>query len=310
MSNFFIGIDTSNYTTSLAVCRDGEIIANLKKPVFVKDGDRGIRQSNALFNHVKNLPELFDSLDGLGVVPTAIGVSNKPRDVEGSYMPCFLAGVTVAKASAALLRVPLYSFSHQRGHLRAAIYSSKMPVYSEYIAFHVSGGTTEMLHVSDDEISLVGATLDINAGQLIDRVGVKMGLAFPCGMSMEKLCDFDSKCKVKPKICVNGLNCNLSGLENIATSMLNSGYDKMDVAYFVLESVRATLDKMTENALAKFGDLPILFSGGVMSNSYIKKCFENKYGAYFAKPEFSADNASGIALLSMDKYIRDNRTIV
>ena len=297
MSKVFLGVDTSNYTTSVSLCVDGEIVSNIKVPIPVESGERGVRQSEALFSHVKSLPVAFEKLGK--VRPDAIGVSERPRDIEGSYMPCFLAGVSVATSMASLLGVPLYRFSHQRGHIRAAVYSSKMPGYEKFIAFHVSGGTTEMLLVDGDNIELIGKSLDINAGQLIDRVGVMLGMGFPCGRELESVADYNG---VELKTCVRGLDCNLSGLENMAARMHKDGRDISKIAGFTILNVERTLDKMTANALKKYGDLPLLYAGGVMSNRRIKESFTKKYGAYFAEPQFSADNAAGCALLCMDSY--------
>lgn len=292
MSKAYLGIDTSNYTTSAALCVDGEIVKNVKRMIPIKEKECGARQSDALFSHIKALPEIMAEIGSID--PCAIGVSERPRDIQGSYMPCFLAGVASASSIASTFGVPLYKFAHQAGHVEAAKYSSLMPDYDKFIAFHISGGTTEMLLYENGKLNLIGGTLDINAGQLIDRVGVMLGLSFPCGASLEKMCDYD---KVKPRINIIGRECNLSGLQNIAEKMCKDGIAFEKIAAFIILSIEKTLDVMTENALKEYGDLPLLYAGGVMSNTRIKNAFTKKYGAYFAKPEFSSDNAAGVALL-------------
>ena len=221
MKKCFVGFDTSNYTTSIAVCgEDGSVIANLKRPLPVAEGQRGLRQSDAVFAHIKNIPELTRELAEViaDLEPIAVGVSVRPRDVEGSYMPCFLAGIAAANSFAAARGIPIYEFSHQSGHIAAALCSAgrlDMLGRNRFLAFHVSGGTTEALLVSADNGSfseeLVAYTADINAGQAIDRVGVEMGLKFPCGAELERLAaEYQGKIK-KHKICVNNGICNLSG---------------------------------------------------------------------------------------------------
>ncbi len=303
----FLGVDTSNYTTSLALCRDGKIIANLKLPVFVASGNRGTRQSDAVFSHTKNLPILFDQLrDQIGEKIEAVGVSATPRDAEGSYMPCFLTGVAAASAVSCTSGIPLYRFSHQRGHIYAALYSSGalQLCTGRFIAFHMSGGTSEVLMFDGEnggKIDIIGGTLDLTAGQLIDRTGVMLGIPFPCGAQLEKLA-----IGVKPmkaKISVKGFECNLSGGENKVSELIEKGASREDVAAYAIEFVRATLDRICENLRAEFGDIPMLFSGGVMSCSIIKESLGKKYGGYFAMPEFSCDNAAGIALLCEREYI-------
>lgn len=303
-----LGIDTSNYTTSAAICEDGAIKANCKLPLRVEKGARGLRQSDAVFGHTVNLPELITALAGLngGRKFDAVGVSVSPRDEDGSYMPCFLAGRAFAASYAALDGLPLFSFSHQAGHVTAAVYSSGHPeLFSEsFLAFHVSGGTTELLSCDGTggrlTIKLLGGTKDLNAGQAVDRVGVKLGLSFPCGMELERLAKEYLKAGgtvEKPKICVDGLYCNLSGLENLTDKMLENGSPAGEVALYTLNFIRDTLDRLTENALREYPSSRVLFSGGVASNSLIRERLTEKYGAFFAEPSFSSDNAAGIALL-------------
>jgi Metal-dependent proteases with possible chaperone activity len=307
--NYYLGIDTSNYTTSVAVCNANNIVVeNIRIPLKVKDGERGLRQSDAVFAHVVNLPIAFEMLKKYEI--TAVGYSAYPRDVDGSYMPCFLAGECTARSIAALNDVPVYKFSHQAGHIASAVYSSgadEEALYSNgFIAFHVSGGTTEVLLMkSDRSITKTGGTLDLNAGQAIDRVGVKLGMKFPCGMELEREA---LKCneRIKVNVNVNGLNCNISGLENKADELIKNGKDMTYIALYTLEFIKTTLDKITENALEQYGGLPLLYAGGVMSNSIIKKYFTEKYNAYFAEPSFSADNAAGISILCRGMYINES----
>lgn len=295
----YLGIDTSNYTTSAAVVSDdGTLIADSRLPVKVASGGRGIRQSDAVFAHVKNLPDVMAGIGDISTSLAAVGVSYAPRDVEGSYMPCFLSGVAAAKSISSVAGLPCLQFSHQAGHIAAAVCTAgKEELLNEkFIAFHVSGGTTDLLLVDDLKITQIGGTLDLNAGQAIDRVGVMLGLEFPCGKELEKIsAPLDS---VKPMSCVKGMQCNLSGLENRAADMLKKGEGHDTIAAFTLGSVLATLDKMCENAIKEYGKLPVVFAGGVTANKYIKNALEEKYNAIFTAPDYSRDNAVGIAYLT------------
>ena len=311
-----VGFDTSNYTTSAAVfdIDSGEVTANLKLPLPVAHGERGLRQSDALFAHIKNLPDICERLLGYYSYDEicAIGYSAYPRDEKGSYMPCFLAGKSAAY-SLATAGAPIYAFSHQAGHVMAALWHShrRELITSPFLAFHVSGGTTEVLYVKPSEsgfdISLAGGTLDINAGQLIDRVGVMLGLDFPCGPALEKLAsEFEcekGKSKITQKTVINGIACNLSGAENKASKALHDGVGKSEIAYFVLDFVARTLDGMTVAAKKQYGELPVLYAGGVMSNSHIKNYLGARHDCAFAPPEYSSDNACGTAILAARKHI-------
>ena len=301
-----LGIDTSNYTTSCALFNSetGEVIQK-KMLLPVKDGEKGLRQSDAVFHHTRQLYPLMEELfsEYRGDVDI-IGVSDKPRDAEGSYMPCFTVGMNTAYSISAAMNRPVYSFSHQAGHIMASLYSSgNMQLKDEkFIAFHVSGGTTEALLVSPDKerifnAKIIGKTRDINCGQSIDRAGVMMGLHFPCGKEIEKLALSADK-KLKPYVCMKDGDCCLSGLENMTQKMLDSGESKENIALFVLDSVSKTIEKMTEYALLTCGNLPVVYAGGVMSDKLIKNQLENKFTCSFALPEFSCDNAAGTAILA------------
>ncbi len=313
----FLGLDTSNYTTSAALCdKDGRVILNLKKLLPVKEGERGLRQSDALFAHTKNLPEImqelrkFLSAEGRGAKIKAVGYSATPRSLEGSYMPCFLAGEAAAETACAVLGCEKYAFSHQDGHIMAALYSSGMTSLVDggcsFAAFHVSGGTTELLLVTPDgenfSVELCGKTADMNAGQAIDRTGVMMGLNFPCGREMESLCT--DVPYTKGKISVKGLECNLSGLENLAARLYSRTGDRGLVAAFCFDFIADTLHAMTENLREIHYGIPVVFAGGVMSNKRIAKRLSSFENVYFSEPEFSSDNAAGISLLARRKYLR------
>ncbi len=301
-----LGIDTSNYTTSVCIY-DSESGTVIQKKLLlpVRQGEKGLRQSDAVFHHTARLyPLVRELFEEFGGEIDAVGVSEKPRDAEGSYMPCFLVGVNAANCIAAVTGKPLHGFSHQAGHIAAALYSSgRMNLINEkFIAFHVSGGTSEMLLVSSDserafDVKIIGETLDLNCGQAVDRAGVMMGLSFPCGRELEKLALKSSE-KYNPKVCVKGGSCSLSGLENQCRKMLENGETKENVARYCLDYICKTLEKMTEYALEEYGNLPLVFAGGVMSNSIIREKIQGRFGADFAQPEFSCDNAAGAAILA------------
>ena len=309
-----LGIDTSNYTTSVAIISlDGKLVANLKRPLQVKAGERGLRQSDALFMHTVNLPFLMaEAKDILQVrTPVAIGVSERPRNVLGSYMPCFLAGVSCAEASRVVSNLPIYKFSHQCGHIMAAVFSSGRYdlLDGEFAAFHISGGTTELVKVKpqDDgfETELFGGTADLNAGQVIDRIGVLMDLPFPAGVHLEKLALQNTKKVPKKAISANGMTVNLSGLENLAEKLYRDTQDKALVAAFVLDFIGRSIVAMSSAYEDKFGKTTFVYAGGVMCNSIIRKMLEAKFDAVFAEPALSADNAVGIAELTRRAYQKE-----
>lgn len=308
--SYYLGIDTSNYTTSVCLfdSDSGEVISK-RQLLPVKDGEIGLRQSDAVFHHVQQLPTLFDdAFADFSDEIRAIGVSDAPRTAEGSYMPCFTVGMTAASILSSVLKVPVYRFSHQQGHIAAALYSvDRLDLLRQkHIAFHVSGGTTEALLVNGEDgfvtTQIIAHTLDLNAGQLIDRIGVMLGLRFPCGKELEKLAlQCTDKIKIKPTL--KEMNCCLSGGQNIAQKYQNEGKSAAYIARFAMEFVSAAISGMSERIKEAYGDLPFVYAGGVMSDSIIREELRSRFDCVFAKPEFSCDNAAGTAVLA---YIKDN----
>lgn len=308
--SFFLGIDTSNYTTSTAVfdSNTGKFFQQ-KKFLPVKPGELGLRQSDAVFHHTAQLHLLFSELvkdiDSKDIA--AIGASSRPRPVDGSYMPCFTVGENTAKILSSALKVPLYTFSHQEGHIAAALYDSKSEnLFTEkFLAFHVSGGTTEAVIAKGNgygfSLDLAAKSLDLNAGQAIDRVGLMLGLRFPCGAELEKLALKNTK-KISVRPTLKECDCCLSGLENICRRLLENNESKEYIAAYCIEYIRKTLSLMTDKLLLKYGTMPVLYAGGVMSDSIIQNSFKEKYNAAFAQPSLSSDNAVGIAYLAYRKY--------
>ena len=297
-----LGIDTSNYTTSAAVF-DGTDGSNAGRLLEVRPGELGLRQSDALFQHVKALPGRLEQLAREGWLKdiAAVGASTRPRAVEDSYMPCFLVGESQGRALAAALGVPFFPCSHQQGHIAAAAWSAgRLELLDRpMLAWHLSGGTTELLHVEPDGVNVratrIGGTSDISAGQLIDRTGVLLGLPFPAGKGLDTLAreGEDSSFAVR----LDGFTFSLSGMENKAKTMLEKGAAPADVARFALLTVAQVVYRATRAALERYPGLPVLCSGGVASNSLLRQVMA-PLEAVFAPPQYSTDNAMGTAILA------------
>lgn len=299
-----LGLDTSNYTTSAAVF-DGQDGLNASRLLTVKEGELGLRQSEALFQHVQRLPGQVEKLAQSGLLRDirAVGASTRPRAVEGSYMPCFLAGTSQGQSMAYLLGVPFFAVSHQQGHLAAAAWSAGHLELMDrpFLAWHLSGGTTELLRVWPDGVNvqaeILGGTSDISAGQLIDRAGVMLGLQFPAGKALDQLYDSGSDCKTYP-VKLNSLTFSLSGMENKVRQLHEKGASAGEVARFVLDLVADVVLRTTQAAQKEYPGLPVLCSGGVASNRRLRQVMESGCGALFSQPQYSTDNAMGVAILT------------
>lgn len=296
----YLGIDTSNYTTSAAAF-DGRDGVNRSRLLDVAPGQLGLRQSDALFSHVKRLPVLMEQLFS-AVSPgeiQAVAVSTRPRAVEGSYMPCFLAGVAVAKSLAAALGVPCHEVSHQQGHVAAALWSAgRMDLMDKpHLAWHLSGGTTELLSITPEGKNVraekIGGTSDISAGQIMDRTGKFLALPFPAGKALDQL---SQGVEVKPfRVKTQCLTFSLSGLENQVAAFYQRTNSPEETAAFAVSSVCDVVLRTTREAQKQYPGLEVVFSGGVASNVTLRRVCG--FGV-FAAPQFSTDNAMGVAVLA------------
>lgn len=308
-NKFVLGIDTSNYKTSVAVYYpETGVWHSCGKLLDVPAGSLGLRQSDALFQHTRRLPEITaEACEKAEGVLSAVGYSSRPRAVEGSYMPCFLAGAGVAESLAAAAKVPVHACSHQQGHLAAAAFSvGRMDLLdAPFLAWHLSGGTTELLLVKPDETGalqteIIGGTTDISAGQLIDRAGVALGMQFPAGPYVESAAGkSDSRDGFTPKM--QGCHFSLSGVENQFQQRIRQGMPAEDVCAFVLNTVCRTVVRASQQARKQYG-LPILVSGGVSACGILRQRMEESLSdVWVARHGLGGDNALGCALLAAGK---------
>ncbi len=299
-----LGFDTSNYTTSAAVFGNGAA-EDRGKLLTVPEGALGLRQSEALFQHVKRLHLMVEQLRADGAIGqiAAVGASTRPREAEGSYMPCFLVGEGEGRALAAALGVPFYPCSHQQGHLAAAAWSAGREDLLDrpHLAWHLSGGTTELLRVEPEghtvRAEVVGGTSDIAAGQLVDRAGVLLGLSFPAGKALDALYPEADRC-LEYRVKLNGLTFSLSGMENKVKGLLEQGEKPANIARFTIDTIMNVLLRATVEAQRRWPGLPVLCSGGVASNRQIRAAMEQGCGAVFTQPRYATDNALGVAILA------------
>lgn len=307
-----LGIDTSCYTTSVALVEDGRI-AQERRLLSVAQGERGLRQSSALFQHVERLPELLEALfaHSPGCVD-GVCVSTRPRDAEGSYMPVFKAGECAARAIAAAQGVRIVATSHQQGHIRAALVDSGCGE-AEFVALHLSGGTTEAVFVGQGlKTRLIAMSADLHAGQLVDRVGVALGLSFPAGPALEALARQGSAKGAMP-LSHRGNQVSLSGAEAQAMRMIAAGAPGADVAAEVYSYLSRAVAKLIEIAVRETGAKQVLLGGGVASSALLRELLPArlkrnglKVALCWGKPEYSGDNAVGVALIGYDRLTRED----
>ena len=309
-----IGFDTSNYRTSVAaVTLDGEILVNHRELLPVSDGERGLRQSEAVFAHIRQLrnceDELRTALSDREIA--AVAASTKPRDGEDSYMPVFQAGYTAGSLLAASLNIPFYETTHQRGHLAAALQGTALENADRLLAIHLSGGTTDMLALDGETLTQIGGSADLHAGQLVDRAGVSMGLGFPAGEELEKLAvQGRSAGRIGCSMDDGGLTCHLSGAETRVQQWIREGsISREDIAREIYDLLARTLIRMLQAGAEKTGIRKAMITGGVAASSLLRqilkdrsKKMKNCPEMVFGKPEMSGDNAVGVALIGIKQF--------
>ena len=317
MKRVVIGVDTSCYTTSVAaVTVEGEVLASCRKLLPVPEGERGLRQSDAVFIHVRQLPERFEELAPFvhDAEIAAVCVSQRPRDEESSYMPVFHAGDAQGRGLAAMLGVPFFATTHQRGHIAAARVDSGVHD-GDLLAVHLSGGTTEILALQGEKLTLLGGTLDLHAGQVVDRTGVALGLPFPAGPHLEELARRGtSSARLTMTTRNGGLDCHFSGAETqIQRWIAADELPREDIAREVYDLLSRTVARMICAAAEKTGIRQVLIAGGVSSSALFREMVTERIGkrdrnlhVCFGRPEYSGDNAVGVALIGA-QMLREGR---
>jgi N6-L-threonylcarbamoyladenine synthase len=318
MDKYILGLDTSNYTTSIAVVDEQKnLLYDKRKILTVKEGEKGLRQSEAFFQHIINIPALLNEIPtSILKKITSIGISSQPRPLPNSYMPVFRAGESFGKSFSHILGCNYVKFSHQEGHIEAAKWSLQKDFTEPFIAVHLSGGTTEILQVKENhgnyQISIVGGTSDISTGQFIDRVGVKLGFSFPCGKAMDDMIAASNQNADLLPTAVDGSYMSFSGPETMAYRLIEKGYQPFEIVSSVFRCIAESLIKSIAYVSKETGLTQILFLGGVSSSKFIREYLNEKAGKHklsflWGNPKYCTDNAVGTALLAVKKLYQQSK---
>ncbi|MEG1890781.1 MAG: O-sialoglycoprotein endopeptidase [Clostridia bacterium] len=317
-----LGFDTSCYTTSAAVVDEhGKAICSSRLLLPVEAGKRGLRQSEAVFAHVRQMPLVMDELSAVLKAEQVVAVcaSCAPRDEPDSYMPVFTVGLGHAKVLASALHVPLYLTSHQRGHIAAGLIGNEKPK-GPFVALHLSGGTTELLRCEENALTCIGGSADLHAGQLVDRIGVAMGLPFPAGPALEKLaltCTEPTETLLGVSMEPGDLRCHFSGAEAQAQRLIAQGVlTRERIAAEVFDLLARTVARLLKAAAEQAGVQQALVVGGVASSALLRELVMARLRKLraplqllFGQPQFSADNAAGVASIGMEHFLAQTRDL-
>jgi N6-L-threonylcarbamoyladenine synthase len=306
-----LGIDTSCYTTSCALIdAEGRVLADVRRLLQVPAGDNGLRQSEAVFSHIRQLPGVIAEAMDMGGHPGlfVLCASNRPMDDKDSYMPVFQAGVSHAAAIAAASGLPCFFTTHQRGHFAAAGIG-RPPIGKTHLAIHLSGGTTELFLVQDTGFERIAGTGDITAGQLLDRIGVLLGFPFPAGAELEKLAR-QGKAEGRYPSAVKGSLLHLSGAEAAAKRDIErQSISNGQVAAELVDVISRSLVKLSMFSSQQTGIFEILVTGGVASSELLRESLLRRVLQrglplvfHFGDAKYASDNAAGVALIGLHQY--------
>ncbi|NYB73516.1 hypothetical protein HZF24_05120 [Sedimentibacter hydroxybenzoicus DSM 7310] len=321
MKDYILGIDTSAYTTSIALIdqESQEILADKRKVLTVPMGQKGLRQQDAVFQHMKNFQELYSEINiNFNNIKT-VSVSSRPRNVTGSYMPVFTVGQNYGKIIAKSLNCKYIEYSHQENHIAASLIDYYKEINNNVLAIHISGGTTEFLDVNKSskgyDAVIVGGSKDITFGQLIDRIGALFEFQFPCGFHMENYLNENNNIDkiIAPKISGDAY-INLSGMENYFTNLyLSKKFNKKSIINALFTYVSDCIIHIINEIKLSSDIETIIIAGGVASNSLIRKRILNKlnneYNVILPTKENASDNAVGTAFLPIiDRWYNEIKT--
>ncbi|MDW5300322.1 MAG: hypothetical protein SA378_09315 [Sedimentibacter sp.] len=321
MIEYILGIDTSAYTTSIALidAKENKIIDDKRKVLLVPLGQRGLRQQDAVFQHLKNFQELYSEINVDMKLISTVAVSSRPRNVDGSYMPVFTVGQNYGKIIAETLNCSYIEYSHQENHIAASLIELYKEINDDILAIHISGGTTEFLGAKKAQkgysTEIVGGSKDITFGQLIDRIGTLMEFPFPCGLYMEKsiqnISEVD-KIKIPP---IKGTTfINLSGMENYYNNLyLQNKYSKETIIYSLFNYIASCILHIIKQIQSIYCFKTIIITGGVASNNTIRNLvleeLNDKLRVIFPSKVNSSDNAVGLAYLPIiDRWYNEIKT--
>ena len=315
----FLGIDTSCYTCSVAIVNENaQLVAETRNMLAVPPGERGLSQSEGVYQHIRKLPALVEHVCTFlkpADLLAAVAVSTAPRDRDDSYMPVFKVGEAVARSIAAVSNLPLFFVSHQVNHILAGRWSAAGPIGPRFLALHLSGGTTELHEVNCEQgvkLRKLGGTMDLHAGQFVDRVGVALGLPFPAGSRLEKLALQCTGTNLSIPSRLKDNQISFSGPETQAQRLIQAGNSQAEIARAVFLCIANSIEKLVLPFIKHTGLKDLLIVGGVAGNSIIrtrlcKRLMHPAVGArlFFAEPAFSCDNAVGAALWACRHFRED-----
>ena len=288
MRSYILGVESTAHTFSASVVSsDGKILSNTKSIYKPPEGS-GIHPFEASLNHLAAAPKVVsDALKTSGIPMSRL--SAVAYAMGPGLGPCLRVGGVVARTLATSLGVPIVPVNHAVGHIELGclLTGSKDPV-----VLLVSGGHTMILAYSAGRWRVLGESLDLTLGQLLDQFGRHHGLASPCGGAIEEAAAGSSNYLRLP-YTVKGNDVSFSGLLTASKSLLDRGNSFSDVSYSVQETAFAMVTEVTERALAFTGKKEVMIVGGVAANKRLSGMMGDMAGRHSAAVTMTPIQYSG-----------------
>ncbi|MBI3840471.1 MAG: tRNA (adenosine(37)-N6)-threonylcarbamoyltransferase complex transferase subunit TsaD [Thaumarchaeota archaeon] len=259
--DYILGVESTAHTFSVSVMSSSGKILSDSRNVFKAPEGSGIHPFEASQSHIRAAARVLKEAVEESGVPldsmAAVSYSMGP-----GLGPCLRVGAVVARTLASSLELPLVPVNHAVGHIELGCLLTKA---KDPIVLLVSGGHTMVISFSGGRWRVLGESLDLTLGQLLDQFGRHAGLASPCGRAIEEAARLSDRYLRLP-YSVKGNDVSFSGLLTASKSLLDEGASFGDVAFSIQETAFAMVAEVTERALAFTGKKEVLVVGGVAAN--------------------------------------------
>lgn len=308
-----LGIESTAHTFGAGVVKDGEVLSNVRDMYVPEEG--GIHPREAADHHVEKGAEVVRK--ALSEASVDEGDLDLVAFARGPGLgPCLRVGATIARVISLKNRIPILGVNHCVAHLEiGSTLGCEDPVL-----LYTSGANTQIIAYVRGRYRVLGETLDIGVGNMLDKLGREVGIPFPAGPRIEKLARGESIPGVwegdpeygQPDIIelpysVKGMDVSFSGLMTSALNHFKRGVDLPVICRSVQETAFSMLYEVSERAMAHIGSEELLLGGGVACNSRLKEMAdimtrERGGRSYAPSPPLAVDNGAMMAYLGEIMY--------
>ncbi len=226
--------------------------------------------------------------------------------------PCLRIGAVIARSISSFYDIKLIPINHALGHIELGM---SLTDGQDSLVLLVSGGHTMILVFNSKRWRVIGETLDITLGQLLDQFGRYLGLASPCGSEIESLATKSSNNYISLPYSIKGNDVTFSGLLSAAKRLISTNkYSNEDICYSIQETAFAMITEAVERALSATEKKELLVVGGVSANKKLSDmlklaCFRHKVKFNSCPVSFAGDNGVQIAWTGILSFLKSKNFV-